>query len=96
MIDSSALIEAKSIVSISNQWNAFRYLEEMVAAGKIALSRHVINEVSEITHPDMPGAWASGVRHLLQHPLQANFDYLERVMRLFAFEVGVRSVRVRG
>ena len=93
VIDSSALIEAKSIVSISNQWNAFRYLERMVADGKIALPRHVISEVSEITHPDMPGAWASGVRDLLQHPLQADYDYLARVMSVAGDVVDANKTR---
>ncbi|MDE0232828.1 MAG: DUF4411 family protein [bacterium] len=79
IVDSSALIEAKTIVSVSNQWDAFKYLEQMVVDGLIALPRQVIREVSEIAHPDLPGAWAPGVRGLLQHPLDTGFDYLRRV-----------------
>ena len=80
IVDSSALIEAKTIVSVSKQWEAFKHLEQMVVDGRIALPRQVINEVSEIAHPDLPGAWAAGVRGRFQHPLDAGYQYLRRVM----------------
>ena len=82
VIDSSALIESKLIVSVSKQWDAFKGLEQMVVNGKIAMPRQVIKEVSELTHPDMPGAWASGVRGLLQHPLDADYDQITHVMNV--------------
>ncbi len=80
IIDASALIKAKTIVSVSNQWHAFKQLEQMVVDGRIALPRQVINEVSEITHPDLPGAWAPGVRGRLRYPLDAGYEYLTRVL----------------
>lgn len=46
-------------------------------AGSIALPRHVIKETSEIAHPDVPGAWASGVRPLVVHPLEPDWEHLE-------------------
>ncbi len=60
VIDSSALIEMKLIVPISQQWAAFSRLEQMVSDGRIALPHHVINEVGHMTHPDMPGALGHG------------------------------------
>lgn len=82
VIDSSALIEAKSIISIRNQWSAFKHLEQMVLEGRIAMPRQMIKEVSEVTHPDMPGAWAAGVRNSLRHPLNVGDDYITHVMRV--------------
>ncbi len=61
IIDSSALIKAKAIVAVNNQWAAFKRLEQMVILGRIALPRQVINELSEIAHLDLPGAWAPGI-----------------------------------
>lgn len=80
VLDSSALIEMKQIVSVSNQWDAFKQLEQMVIDGQIAMPRQVIKEVKEVTHPDMPGAWAPGVRKQLQHPLDAGFSCIRKVM----------------
>ena len=48
IVDSSALIATKSIVSVTNQWDAFKHLEQMVQNGQIAMPRQVINEVSKI------------------------------------------------
>ncbi len=42
IIDSSALIKAKTIVAVNNQWSSFKHLEEMVVEGRIALPRQVI------------------------------------------------------
>ena len=81
VIDSSALIDAKRIISVSNQWNAFKKLEQMAIDGNIALPRQVINEVSRITHPDLPGAWAVGIRRLLRHPLDADHQHLDHVVK---------------
>ena len=91
IVDSSALIEAKTIVSVSNQWDAFKHLEQMVVDGHIALPRQVIKEVSEIAHPDLPGAWAPGIRGLLQHPLDAGFDYLRKVTSIVPDVVDVNK-----
>ncbi|MCQ3804410.1 MAG: hypothetical protein OXC98_06250 [bacterium] len=69
-------------MSVSKQWDAFKHLEKMVLEGRIALPRQVINEMTEIAHPYLPGAWAPGVRGLLQHPLDAGYNHLSRVMRV--------------
>ena len=80
IVDSSALIAAKTIVSVANQWDAFKHLEQMVHDGQIAMPRQVINEVSELAHPDLPGAWAPGVRGSLRHPLDAHYSHVREVM----------------
>lgn len=67
VLDSSALIAMKTI-PVSDQWQVFRQMEDMVTEGEIALPRQVINELKEIAHPDVPGsgqqacAGASGTR----------------------------------
>lgn len=54
----------------------------MVTNGNIALPRQVINEVSEMNHPDLPGAWATGIRSLLQHTLDAAYTHMTHVMEI--------------
>ena len=91
VLDSSSLIRTKEIVTVSNQWAAFKHLEEMVKAGQIAMPRQVINEMSEIAHPDLPGAWAPGMRSDLQHPLDADFADLGHVMQIAGDVVDVNK-----
>lgn len=91
IIDSSALIEAKTIVSVTNQWDAFKYLEQMVRNGQIAMPRQVIKEMSEIAYPDLPGAWAPGVRGSLQHPLDADYSHVRDVLSVAGDVVDVNK-----
>jgi len=91
IVDSSALIETKTIVSVANQWDAFKHLEQMVRDGQIAMPRQVINEVSEIAHPDLLGAWAPGVRGSLQHPLDVHYSHLRAVMSVAGDVVDVNK-----
>ena len=91
IVDSSALIKAKTIVAVNNQWASFKHLEQMVIEGRIALPRQVIKEMSEIAHPDLPGAWAPGVRGSLQHPLDAGYDYISHVMSVAGDVVDVNK-----
>ena len=69
VLDTAGLIDFKKLIRVDEQWAAFKKLEQLVVDGALAMPRHVINEASEIGHPDMPGAWAAGVRRQLQHPL---------------------------
>ncbi len=41
--------------------------------------------------PDVPGAWAPGVRESLQHPLDAGYAYLARVMSVAGEVVDVNK-----
>lgn len=80
ILDTSALVEAKSALSVADQWQTFKLLEDMVRAGTVAMPRLVIREISEIAHPDLPGAWAPGVRDSQQHPLDPEWEHVRRVM----------------
>lgn len=80
ILDTSALVEAKAALSVADQWQTFKQLEDMVRAGTVAMPRLVIREISEIAHPDLPGAWAPGVRDIQQHPLDPEWEHVQRVM----------------
>ena len=80
ILDTSALVEAKSALSVADQWQTFKLLEDMVRVGTVAMPRLVIREISQIAHPDLPGAWAPGVRDIQQHPLDPAWEQLQRVM----------------
>lgn len=80
ILDTSALVEAKFALSVADQWQTFKLLEYMVRAGTVAMPRLVIREISEIAHPDLPGAWAPGVRDIQQHPLDPEWEHVQRVM----------------
>ena len=76
ILDSSSLIETKEIINLGKQWNTFKVLENMVKNGQIAMPKQVINEVKRIQHPDIPGAWVSGVRKYLKHPAKVEHEFL--------------------
>ena len=81
IVDTSALVNFKTLIGVSDQWDAFKLLEQLVEQGRIAMPRQVVNEASEIAHPDLPGAWAPGVRSRLQYPLDVDYEHLQQVMR---------------
>ena len=87
VLDTSALIAFKYLISGPEQWQAFERLTVLVDEARIAMPRQVLNEVAEVAHPDVPGVWAPGMRDRLRHPLDAAFEYVQRVMR----EAGERS-----
>lgn len=81
IVDTSALVNFKTLIGVSDQWDAFKLLEQLVEQGRIAMPRQVVNEASEIAHPDLPGAWAPGVRSRLRYPLDVDYEHLQQVMR---------------
>ena len=81
VLDTSALVQFKKIVNINDQWEAFKQLEEMVVSGALRMPNQVISEASRITRPDVPGAWASGMRGKRVPPLEPDESLLERVMK---------------
>ncbi len=81
VLDTSALVEFKKLIPIKQQWDAFKQLEKMVSDGQIMMPRKVIQEAEEIIHPDVPGAWASGVRHLLRYSLDEDYEWIRLVMQ---------------
>lgn len=52
----------------------------MVTDGLIAMPRQVIKELSEIAHPDLPGAWAPGMRKLLNYPIDTDYSFVQKVL----------------
>jgi rRNA maturation endonuclease Nob1 len=82
VLDTSALIETKSAVAVSDQWAVFKSLEQLVIDGAIAMPRHVLREAGEMIHPDLPGAWASGMRDHLVHPLEPAWVHVTHVMNM--------------
>ena len=80
IVDTSALVNFKTLIGVSDQWDAFKLLEQLVEQGQIAMPRQVVNEASEIAHPDLPGAWAPGVRGRLRYPLDVDYEHIQRVM----------------
>lgn len=65
---------------MSEQWNAFVRLESLVENGWIAMPRQVLAEATNLIHPDLPGAWAAGMRRRLQHPLDPGDHFIRHVM----------------
>ena len=76
LLDSSSLIRTKLIINLREQWSAFRVLEDMAKNGQIAMPKQVINEVSRVRHPDIPGAWVVGVENYLEHPVNVDHRIL--------------------
>lgn len=80
VLDSSALIEFKKLIPISKQWKAFRYLEDQVESGSITIPDEAIDELGDVTHPDLPGAWAYGIKRIRRDPKVPDNEYIDRVM----------------
>lgn len=82
VFDTSSLIRIKTLVRIDRQWDLFELLRDMVDRGEIAMPRQVIREIGEVAHPDAPGVWARGMTHRLKHPLDIEYEYIRRVMKV--------------
>ena len=76
LLDSSSLIRTKLIINLREQWSTFRVLEDMAKNEQIAMPKQVINEVSRVRHPDIPGAWVVGVENYLEHPVNVDHRIL--------------------
>ncbi len=61
IIDSSALVKAKTIVAVNRQWASFKHLEQMVIEGRIALPRQATTR-GEDTGPIEMGGCDGGCR----------------------------------
>ncbi|QYG94372.1 DUF4411 family protein (plasmid) [Iamia sp. SCSIO 61187] len=80
VLDSSTIVNLKSEIPVGKQWEFFKRLEAKVDAGEVAIAKSVIREVSDVQHPDMPGAWARGMQDRMQHPLEPDPASVAAVM----------------
>ena len=80
VLDSSALIEVKTVVAGARQWALFRHMESLVEAGRMAVPRQVRTEMQVLAHPDAPGVWAVGVFLAIKHPVDPDDAYIRHVM----------------
>lgn len=81
VLDTSALIEFKKLIKIADQWDAFKRLEGLVISGTLRMPNQVIAEATNIAHPDVPGAWASGVQDQRFPPLEPDDSFFKTVMQ---------------
>lgn len=59
VLDANLLIDLKRRVSVVQQWQFFLELTELVKRGKLVFPREVRQELIDVQHPDVPGAWAA-------------------------------------
>jgi hypothetical protein len=80
VIDSSSLINMKTVIRVNDQWWFFDGLLARLKEGRVLVPREVAKEVSEIDHPDMPGAWAASTYELTPHPSSSTYESVQKVM----------------
>lgn len=81
VLDASSLIDfKKSVIPMAKQWEVFKELEAMVRNGRIAVCRQVINEVSNINHADVAGAWVLGIRDHCAHTIDVDEAWIQFVL----------------
>lgn len=79
ILDANAVIDLKK-VRVSLQWALLRGLEALVEDGLVCVPSHVIREVSDVRHPDAPGAWAKAIENKPQYQLEADPPFVKQVM----------------
>jgi hypothetical protein len=68
VIDTSALIAFKVLVSINDQWDLLMRMSDLVRTGAITFPRQVARELADGAHPDAPGAWIGNAKRDVRHP----------------------------
>ena len=69
VLDANSLIDLKRRVSVVQQWQFFSEMTELVRRGKLVFPREVRQELINIQHADVPGAWAAYAFGLLASEL---------------------------
>lgn len=82
VIDSSALIDAKSEVAAQDQWALFRQLETMVDAGELFFPRQVTRELHQNRHVDIPEGWVLSVCDRVRAAYDPEDSFVQQVMRV--------------
>ena len=81
VLDTSALVQFKTIIKINDQWNSFKRFEELVISGSLRMPKQVVKEATNVIHPDVPGAWAAGMRKKIKPPLEPEESIVSYIMR---------------
>lgn len=80
VFDSSALIHTKRVIRVDHQWAFFDGLLKRLRIGAVVVPRYVMKEMSEVDHPDMPGAWAAGTYLEALHINDPDYEWVQVVM----------------
>lgn len=92
VVDTSVLIEFKSIVGINDQWRLLLQMTEHVKAGALSFPRQVVKEMSEGDYPDAPGAWVVEAKKDCRHPQPAE-ETLTTVLGVAPLLVDIESTK---
>jgi hypothetical protein len=79
VIDTSALIMIKRLVSIDDQWDLLQRMGTLVQSGHLTFPRQVAKELAYGQYPDAPGAWIGNAKQHVCHP-QPSEETLLRVL----------------
>lgn len=79
ILDACALIAFKQ-VPVGQQWEFFSALAAALRDGHLHVPRMVVREVSDVAHPDAPGAWAAGNHRASQYQADPEWDTVAEVM----------------
>ncbi|MGH3975108.1 MAG: DUF4411 family protein [Pseudonocardiaceae bacterium] len=79
VIDTSVLIELKTLVKMDDQWEVLAIMVRLVEAGSLTFPRQVVAEMQAVRYPDAPGAWMGHAKARIRHP-QPREDAQVRVL----------------
>ena len=68
VVDTSILIEFKTLVKIDDQWDVLAQMLKLVEDGSLTFPRQVAKELQEVRFPDAPGAWIGHAKGKICHP----------------------------
>ena len=86
VIDSSAIIDCKTLVPARDQWALFEELKALVTGGHLFFPRQVTRELSNQRHIDTPEAWALNASGEIAHTYSPAPEFVAEVM-LYAANV---------
>src|SRR5690606_34022285 len=68
VVDTSVLIDFKSLVKIDDQWDRLMIMSDLVRTGALTFPRQVAKELAYGKFPDAPGAWIGYAKRDIYHP----------------------------
>jgi rRNA maturation endonuclease Nob1 len=82
VLDTSALIEAKTTIRPQRQWEFFEILKERVQRGQVYFPKAVREELRGRKHHDTPETWALNVHQHIPGTVEPSVSTLREVMRV--------------